>query len=342
VARIATAKLHWNVPVSEFRVAAISILDIAKKNQRDGGPPINDLIQRCFTPDDIAKLHALRDALQSFSSKISTANFELVWLAITSVLRSVSHVGTAQWQYLLPNRTKAKSLDAFVAFEAKVRQMCEDMTYMQALGGKSKSSILRWDSRAMNTAIEPGSVDLVITSPPYPNNFDYADATRLEMTFWGEISGWGDLKEAVRKYIVRSCSQHAAGDKLQLDTLLGNEVLLPIQEQITAACRELETVRLTKGGKKTYHTMIAAYFIDLGNIFRNLRLLCKDGAKLCYVVGDSAPYGVYIPAELWLGELALAAGFKEYRFEKLRDRNVKWKNRKHDVPLHEGRLWIKG
>ncbi|MCF6158013.1 MAG: hypothetical protein E3K32_05445 [wastewater metagenome] len=31
-------------------------------------------------------------------------------------------------------------------------------------------------------------VDAVVTSPPYPNNYDYADATRLEMTFWGEIS----------------------------------------------------------------------------------------------------------------------------------------------------------
>jgi hypothetical protein len=43
-----------------------------------------------------------------------------------------------------------------------------------------------------------------------------------------------------------------------------------------------------------------------------------------------------------LGDLAIAAGFKSYTFEKLRDRNVKWKNRKHTVPLKEGRLWIQG
>jgi hypothetical protein len=38
----------------------------------------------------------------------------------------------------------------------------------------------------------------------------------------------------------------------------------------------------------------------------------------------------------------MAAGFKAYRFEKTRDRNVKWKNRKHRVPLQEGRLWVEG
>jgi hypothetical protein len=31
--------------------------------------------------------------------------------------------------------------------------------------------------------------DLIITSSPYANNYDYADATRLEMCFAGEISG---------------------------------------------------------------------------------------------------------------------------------------------------------
>ena len=44
----------------------------------------------------------------------------------------------------------------------------------------------------------------------------------------------------------------------------------------------------------------------------------------------------------WLGKLAVAAGFRSYRFEKIRDRNTKWKNRKHRVPLCEGRLWVEG
>ena len=51
-------------------------------------------------------------------------------------------------------------------------------------------------------------VNLVLTSPPYPNNYDYADATRLEMSFMREINGWGDLQGAVRHRLIRSCSQH--------------------------------------------------------------------------------------------------------------------------------------
>jgi hypothetical protein len=66
------------------------------------------------------------------------------------------------------------------------------------------------------------------------------------------------------------------------------------------------------------------------------------GSEICFVIGDSAPYGVHVPAEKWLGELAIYHGFKSFSFEKLRDRNIKWKNRTHTVPLHEGRLWVRG
>lgn len=88
--------------------------------------------------------------------------------------------------------------------------------------------------------------------------------------------------------------------------------------------------------------MIIAYFNDLAQVFYELRRVTKKGCKVCFVVGDSAPYGVYVPVDKWLGELAVYAGFESYEFEKLRDRNIKWKNRKHRVPLHEGRLWING
>jgi hypothetical protein len=88
--------------------------------------------------------------------------------------------------------------------------------------------------------------------------------------------------------------------------------------------------------------MIGAYCRDIGLVLRQLRLVCRPGARMCWVIGDSAPYGVYCPTEKWIAELAIAAGFKSHRFEKLRDRNVKWKNRKHRVPLKEGLLWIEG
>jgi len=338
--RVAKAKLNWNVDHKLLRKRYLEILSHAKNNVKKSTRIEVALLGKCFMPAALNKLDSLKDIYQCKFDDGSMIN-ELIWLGITGIIRACSTAGTAQWQYVLPNKKKSKVLDPFDAFAFKMEQIIEDILYAKQNNWTSTSNIIMTDARNPELEVRE-QFDLVITSPPYPNNYDYADATRLEMTFWGEVTGWADLHGAVRQYLLRSCSQHSAKDKLHLDNLLEDKILVPIKFELSKACRELEKIRLTKGGKKTYHTMAAAYFTDLGYVFKALRSICKRGAKLCFVIGDSAPYGVYLAVDSWLGELALSAGFKSYSFEKLRDRNIKWKNRKHNVPLHEGRLWIEG
>ena len=160
------------------------------------------------------------------------------------------------------------------------------------------------------------------------------------MMFWGDISGWSDLQDSVRKHLVRACTQHVSKLGENIELILSNPRLSVIQNELLEVYETLKKERLNHGGKKNYHFMIAAYFNDLADVFHSLRRVTNDHCKMCFVIGDSAPYGIYVPVDRWLGELAVAAGFSDYSFEKLRDRNIKWKNRKHTVPLFEGRLWI--
>jgi len=220
--------------------------------------------------------------------------------------------------------------------------MIQDMLYFQSVVKEQKARVFEDDARKCSE-IEDDSVDLIITSPPYTNNYDYADATRLEMSFLGEIQGWRDLQSRVRSRLIRSCSQHVSAEERDLESILSDKNLNPIIEGLREACRKLGKERLSHGGRKNYHLMVAAYFSDLAKTWISLRRVCKEGAKVCFVVGNSAPYGILVPVDEWLGELAISAGFKSYHFEKTRDRNVKWKiDRKHKVPLHEGRLWVEG
>ena len=338
VARLARAKLNWRESPKTFETFALSILEEAKqeKVEREAYPI---LMGKCFPPETLARLEAIRSVWQreADGSPIS----ELVWLALCGILRECSPVGTAQWQYVLPSKTKARAVDPFSAFEAKVRLIASDMEQRQRLPAGPQAKLFADDARECRS-VPAEWADLVITSPPYANNYDYADATRLEMTFFGEIEGWGCLQEAVRKYLVRSCTQHVASLTKQVDSLIGATVLAPISGELKATCERLAEERETHGGKKNYHTMVAAYFKDMAETWVALRRVTTEGALVCFVVGDSAPYGVYVPVDRWLGELAVAAGFESFEFEKTRDRNIKWKNRKHRVPLHEGRLWVKG
>jgi hypothetical protein len=342
VYRIAKAKLSWPDSGQTLLDEAQQILGLAREHATRRPPLRSPLLNRCYAPDALVRLEALKRAY--FQIHDAAAAAELLWLAITSILRDCSGVGTAQWQYLLPNKSKVRVLDPFEAFTEKIKMFCADMAAMAPYGrSHPEPQLVCADARRIDESLDlHGRVHLVLTSPPYPNNYDYADATRLEMTFWGEVERWGDLHDAVRKRLVRSCSQHTAAERLCLEALLQDPGLAPILKEITEVCRTLEVIRETKGGRKTYHTMVAAYFCDLARVWATLRHLCAANARVCFVIGDSAPYGVYVPVDRWLGELAIAAGFVSYAFEKSRDRNTKWKNRKHRVPLKEGSLWVRG
>ena len=338
VARICQAKMYWSADSNEFAKRAKLILERAVSSSMDSSQ-YPELITRCYSASALNQLDRLK--LMWNASADGTAASELVWLAITAILRPTSSVGTAQWQYILPNKKKKQTLEPFEAFLSQIRIMEEDMMQAQEEQDFSFAQVLSADARRCDQ-IENSSVDVVITSPPYANNYDYADATRFEMSFWGEVKSWGDLHDAVRKNLIISSSQHASIERVDLDEVLAREIVAPIRNDLQEVCRRLSAERLLHGGKKHYHTMIPSYFADLGEIWNELRRVCKKTAIAHFVIGDSAPYGVYIPVHDWLGQLALASGFNSYSFTKLRDRNIKWKNRKHRVPLQEGILTVTG
>src|SRR5206468_663730 len=104
----------------------------------------------------------------------------------------------APWQYLLPSKRKGSPAEPFQAFRLQLAIMLKDMRYMQLrFPSAPTAEVLATDARTCE-GVDDQSIDLVLTSPPYANNYDYADATRLEMSFLGEIRQWGDLQAAVR------------------------------------------------------------------------------------------------------------------------------------------------
>jgi hypothetical protein len=337
VSRIARAKLLYRSDPEAFleRVAKVKRLAQTMPADLKDYPP---LIRKCFSDDSLCCLDSLRRAWEKTDDQ--SAASVLVWLTLVALLRPVSHAGTAPWQYVLPRKSKRSPLHPLAAWESMSAMIAKDMRMVGE--GEGPPAILVSSDARTCVGVPDQWANLVITSPPYANNYDYADATRLEMCFLREIDGWGDLQQAVRQHLIRTCSQHVPERAVDLEQLLSAPELESIREELAPVCQQLALLRQQKGGKKTYHLMVAAYFLDLAQVWHALRRVCQRPSRVCFVIGDSAPYGIYVPVMQWLGRLAVAAGFSDVAFEKTRDRNVKWKNRKHRVPLCEGRLWVQG
>jgi DNA modification methylase len=337
VSRICKAKLCWASSIEQFVELARRVLDDAAK-RRAPERKYPALLTKCYSAEALESLGRLRESLSAHHDDSDA--WRLCWLVFVGCLRACSHAGTAQWQYVLPKKKKAAVSEVFGCFRRRVELFRRDMALMQDRSACTRAMVIEADARECSGVAE-NSVRLVVTSPPYANNYDYADATRLEMLLLEEVEGWGDLQERVRCRLMRSCTQHVSADKLDFREVLNNPALESLRSELKVVCERLESEKQSHGGKKAYDAMVAAYFADLAQVWKSLRRVCKRGAAAAFVIGDSAPYGVYLPVEEWLGRLALAAGFGEWSFEKWRDRNMKWKNRKHRVPLKEGVLWVR-
>ena len=337
VHRVAGAKLSYATDPERFAAKAEKAFAFAARATAET-EHYPALIGKCYGLETLDYLDRFRQAVEAEQDGSPEAG--LLWMTLVSSLRVVSEAGTAPWQYVLPGRRKTVPPSPEATLHKAVQMIAADIRFMAHRA--TPLAKLRVDDARKCATVPDGWATLVITSPPYANNYDYADATRLEMAFLGEIRGWGDLQETVRKHLVRACSQHVPPNSVNLDQILESPELAPIRDEIVPVCRELSSVRLDRGGKKTYNNMIACYFLDMAQTWCALRRACASPSEVCFVIGDFAPYGVYVPVIEWFGKLALAAGFESWTFQKLRDRNNKWKNRKHRVPLCEGHLWVRG
>ncbi|NEP43402.1 MAG: site-specific DNA-methyltransferase [Okeania sp. SIO2H7] len=50
--------------------------------------------------------------------------------------------------------------------------------------------------------VEDESCSLCVTSPPYLNNFDFAEMTRMELYFWHYAGSWREITERVRRQLI--------------------------------------------------------------------------------------------------------------------------------------------
>lgn len=301
-----------------------------------------ELVCKCYSHEKLARLYLCREAITA----LPTGAFrDFAKLGLTTLLRSLADVATG-WPYIAPQKARQAgkaSADVNVA-EALRRwlyQMSRDVQEVLA-GGKTPglATMIEGDSRQRQDMIETASVDLAFTSPPYLNNYDYSDRTRLEMYFWDEARTWGDITRRVRTRLIMSATTQINRSDYDEAHLLSEDVVQAVPQvaaELQEKIAEMSKQRLVKGGKKSYDIMVAGYFHDMLQVFRETFRLLRPGAAFVLILGDSAPYGVYVPTDSYLGEIGKAVGFARCEVEELRTRGGKWKEnpQRHKVPLKE-------
>ena len=188
---------------------------------------------------------------------------------------------------------------------------------MNAGRRKVPAEVLKADSRSAGAVLRPQSVDVVITSPPYPNEKDYTRTTRLESVILGLVLNKQELR-SLKQGLVRSNTRGVyKSDKDDLEIANNDE----IKEIASAIERRRIKLGKTSGFERLYPRVTQLYFGGMLRHLASLRPALKPGAKLAYVVGDQASYlRVMIRTGKLLANLAQSLNYRVLGIDLFRTR----------------------
>lgn len=302
-----------------------------------------ELVRKCYSDNNLWVLKSIREHLNNYT--YGEEENDLFRLALTNTLRIASKAGTG-WPYIAPTKFHEKNeRPALEVFHGVVKDMYQDLLDVLSnyTGTSVRTRLLLMDAREPYP-VEPGTVDLAITSPPYLNNYDYADRTRLEMYFLGWAKSWQEITRKVRDKLITAATTQVVRSQFPSNPLNSDICDLDpgLYKELMSKIRQIEEIRPQKGGKKSYDLMVAGYFNDMLLSIKQVYQVLKPSAHFMLVLGDSAPYGVYIPTDEYLGRLGIAVGFRRYQIRVLRERGKKWRHnpQRHKVMLKEGILTL--
>jgi DNA modification methylase len=269
VFKITKAKLNWDISIdtAEKFISSVNanfnkkLIDITTRRDFKLSNFFPELVMKCYPDNVLSELLTLRILCEK--SNITDDIKDFFFVVITALLRNVSSAATG-WPYIAPKKAKTSSLnkDVLTEFSKLARRMLRDVQDIKSHAvrdyQKTWHKIYNADSRSTVEIIPNESVDHVFTSPPYLNNFDYSDRTRLELYFWGEAKNWKDISDNVRTKLMTSATTQISRNDTRYEMSEGLKNDCPdIAKFLLPKIEELSVLRKIKGGKKSYDLMVS-------------------------------------------------------------------------------------
>jgi len=251
----------------------------------------------------LKKLLVLRKYILSMPSSPMADFFKL---ALGCVTIPASNVGFGPEIY---KRTEREDFNVWDAWNSQTDLMLRDLRSVQS-SSFPPSHVFHQDCRSLD-CLKDFKIDAVITSPPYPNEKNYARITRLECVMTDCIVDKTGLKR-LKKGLMRSNSSNMyVGD---VDHKLVDK-FGSIQSIAKAVERRRVELNKDSGWEKLYPLVVREYFGAMYRHLQSLKPFLRRGAKCAYVVGDQMSFlMVHIKTGEILAELADDLG---YKFEKI-------------------------
>ena len=167
-----------------------------------------------------------------------------------------------------------------------------------------RPTLVYGDGRDLQGAgIQDESIDLVFTSPPYPNNIDYTEVYKLELWLLGFIRSEKEFL-ALRKSTFRSHPTCATPNSA---TTFNEELKTGILERLLGPVLERAQAQPWR------HRLFQGYFSDMWKTLEECHRCLHKGGHAIFVVGNSlhgrSGSAYLVPTDLAIAGMARSIGF---------------------------------
>jgi D12 class N6 adenine-specific DNA methyltransferase len=308
----AKARSYDAAAIASFQHAAhLAAVAAADEASPLGERPALSNIERWWQPSTLTFLSRLKAAIDAHEAGDAT-------LLKVAFCRSLMKLSNAAFNHQsMSFRAPGAAADAthvlvdqFLSDAAHVADAAADnppgaAEYTLANAREGVAAVARWRNR----------VDLLITSPPYPNRMSYIRELRPYMYWlrflstgreageldWDAIGGtWGVATSRLAEWVPRAGFAPAG---------------------MQATLKKIRAAHAKNGILLANY--VQRYFEDMLGHLGSMLPLLKSGATVHYIVGNSIFYGHMVPAQDYLAQQMAAVGLCEVRCVAIRKRNSK-------------------
>ena len=296
----------------DVRTAAANLEANLRKQLRNGGRKAASVAPSGFHTRD--PFFSPRVEQQALLAKDFIKAEKILWLQrLLNVALGSVMVGVSNYSYepSLGRRVaagKSAILDADLPgiLRDKLLQMAQDIEIVQASGHGARRPCARvFNESYMSGAeskLDAASVDVLITSPPYLNNYHYVRNTRPQI-FWLDFADEpADLRDL----------ETSSFGKFWQTVRNEPEIALSFDyPEVAGKLAELRALHPEKGayGGAGWANYAATYFNDCARFCEVSAKVMKPGALVVVVIGNNILQGIEFKTDQFFAHIAERAGF---------------------------------
>lgn len=287
------------------------------------------LVEKYLSDIPFVKLAVLKDAIEQSVKDARLKRF--FGFALSAIIVPISNVRYGPG-FGVSKKVK-HDVDVLDFFVKKIKRMVTDLEEKKPYQIETPVEVHLGDSRELSKYIESESIDLMITSPPYPGDHEYTKHTRLELIFMDYANNILEFRE-IKKRMVRGSTTNIYKNDNERDLI---EHIDSIKKIIDLIDMRLKEDNASSGFEKLYTKLVQEYFGGMYNNLAESYKVLKKGGKYSLLVSDSHAFKmVHIETAKILGEIAKEIGYSKVDIEL-------WQSKKttsHSYMLRENILTV--